>query len=158
MTKKRQRLSYILILIFIILTAGIVSAEYLYYQHYKENYRAEVERQLSAVAKLKVDELVHWRNERLGDAGIFYKNTVFSALVRRYFEKPDDTETQGQIRTWLSQIQESYEYDRVMLLDTQFSKKIIVPDGPERITSFVSQSESDILRSGKVVLWGFLQE
>jgi PAS domain S-box-containing protein len=52
-TKKRQRLSYILILIFIILTAGIVSAGYLYYQHYKENYRVVVERKLSAIAKLK---------------------------------------------------------------------------------------------------------
>jgi PAS domain S-box-containing protein len=154
-TKKRQRLSYILILIFIILTAGIVSAVYLYYQHYKENYRVVVERKLSAVAKLKVDELVHWRNERLGDAGIFYKNTAFSALVRRYFEKPDDTETQGQVRTWLSQVQTANEYDRVMLLDTSYSKKMMVPDGPELITSFVSQSESDILRSGKVVFGDF---
>jgi PAS domain S-box-containing protein len=152
--KERQSLS-ILIMIFIIFSAGIVTVGHLYYQRYKKHYRVGVECQLSAIAELKVDELVDWRNERLGDAGIFYKNAVFSALVRRYFEKPDNMDAQGQIRTWLSQIQAAYKYDGLMLLDTQYSKKIIVPDGPERITSFVSQSASEILRSGKVAFEDF---
>ncbi len=136
-------------------TAGIITAGCLYYQHYKENYRVEVERRLFAIAELKVNELVDWRNERLNDAGIFYKNAVFSALVQRFFETPDDVETAEQIRTWLSQVQAAYKYDRVMLLDTQYSKKMIVPDGPEQITSFVSQLASEILRSGKIAFEDF---
>jgi hypothetical protein len=63
-----RRAPYILLAIFIILAAGILAAGCLYYQHYKENYRVEVERRLSAIAELKVNELVDWRNERLGDA------------------------------------------------------------------------------------------
>jgi PAS domain S-box-containing protein len=154
MTKKRQRSPYILILIFIILTAGIVSAGYLYYHYYKENYRVEVERQLSAVAKLKVDELVHWRNERLGDAGIFYKNTAFSALVQSYFETPDDTETQGQLRTWLSQIQAAYEYDRVSLFDAQGIERISAPDTHEPVSHSL-QDVAESLHSGKVSFLDF---
>ena len=128
MPKKRQRSLYILSLIFIILTAGIVSAGYRYYRHYEENYRVEVECRLSAIAKLKVEELAHWRNERLGDAGIFYKNAAFSALVQRYFETPDDTETQGQLRTWLSQAQTANEYERISLFDAQGIERISAPD------------------------------
>ena len=153
--RKNLRSPYILILIFIILAAGIITAGRFYYHHYKENYRVETERRLSAIAKLKVDGLVQWRKERLDDAGVFYKNTVFSALVQRYFKNPDDTETQSQVRIWLSHVRKPCEYDSVMLLDTSYSKKMIVPDGPERITSFVSQSESDILRSGKVAFGDF---
>jgi hypothetical protein len=63
-TKKRRRSPYILVLIFIILTAGIVTSGYRYYQHYKENHRVEMERQLSAIAKLKVGELANWCKER----------------------------------------------------------------------------------------------
>jgi PAS domain S-box-containing protein len=155
-SKSERRAPYILILILIILAAGIVTAGYLYYHHYKKHYRVEVERQLSAIAKLKVDELVDWRNERLGDAGIFYKNAVFSALVQRYFETPDDADAQGQIRTWLSKVQTAHEYDQVMLMDTQFSKKLIVSEETdERSTSFVSPSSFEALRSGKVCMEDF---
>jgi PAS domain S-box-containing protein len=154
--KERQSLS-VLIVIFIIFSAGIITVGYLNYKSYKKHYRTKVEQQLSAIGRLKADELANWRQDRLGDAAIFYKNAAFSALVRRYFEKPDNMDAQGQIRTWLSQIQAAYKYDVLILLDTQYSKKIIVPDGPERITSFVSQSESDILRSGKVVFGDFYQ-
>jgi len=154
MAKKRQRFPYILILIFIILAAGIVFAGYLYYQYYKENHRVVVERKLSAVAKLKVDELIRWRKERLGDAGIFYKNTAFSALVQRYFETPDDTETQGQIRTWLSQVQATNEYDKVSLFDAQGIERIYASDKHEPI-SLSLQDIAESLHSGKVAFLDF---
>jgi hypothetical protein len=74
------------ILIFLILAAGLISAGYIYYQNYEQRYRAEVERRLSAVAGLKIGELVQWRKERLGYGAIFHRNGNFSGLVRRYLE------------------------------------------------------------------------
>ena len=50
-----RRSPYILILIFISLAAGIIITGYFYYQHYKENYRLEVERRLCAIVELKVN-------------------------------------------------------------------------------------------------------
>jgi len=148
-SRSERRASYILILIIITLTSGIVTAGYLYYQNYKENYRFEVERQLSAIGKLKADELANWRQERLGDAGIFYKNTAFSALVQSYFEKPDDTETQGQVRTWLSQVQAAYKYDRVSLFDAQGIERIYAPDTHEPVSHSL-QDVAESLHSEKV--------
>jgi len=91
----------------------------------------------------------------LGDAAFFYKNAVFSALVRRHFEHPKDLDARDQLRTWLGHFQAAFQYDRVMLLDPQYSKKMIVPEGPERSTSFVSTISSEGLRSGKVVFEDF---
>ena len=62
------------------------------------------EQQLSAIAELKVDELVQYRKERLGDAVIFFKNTAFSGLVRRFLDHPEDTEAQQQIQEWAGQM------------------------------------------------------
>ena len=155
-SKSERHAPYILILILTILASGIVAAGCLYYQNYKKHYRVEVERQLSAIAELKVNELVDWRKERFGDAGIFYKNAAFSALVRRYFEKPDNADAQGQIRTWLSQIQAAHKYDRIMLLDTQYSKKMIFPDSPERITQldqFVSRCRLALVLLTEIPDW-----
>ncbi|MCX6564127.1 MAG: PAS domain S-box protein [Candidatus Aminicenantes bacterium] len=156
MSSRKERFPLVvLILVFIALASGIIAAGILYYRNYKQHYRLEVERQLSAIAELKVGELTQWRKERLGDAAVFYKNVEFSALVRRHFEQPENQETQKQLRTWLGHIQAAAQYDRVMLLDPLYSKKMIIPDGPERSTSFVSSSSSEGLRSGKVVFEDF---
>jgi len=153
--KSRRRMGYDFILIFGLLAAGIAAGGAYYYRSYHRNFRVEVERQLSAIAELKVDELVRYRQERLADAAVFYKNAAFSALVRRHFEHPEDQEAGDQLRTWLGHMQAASQYDRVMLLDTLYSKKMIIPDGPERSTSFVSPSSSEGLRSGKVVFEDF---
>jgi hypothetical protein len=49
---------WLLGLVFACLAAGIVAAGYFYYRNYEKNYRSEVERQLSAVAELKVGQSV----------------------------------------------------------------------------------------------------
>ena len=117
--REQYRALYGLILIFACLAAGLIAAGYVYFQNYEKHYRAEVEHQLSAVAELKVGELTHWRNERLGDGSVFYKNINFSGLVKRYLEKPTDKDTQVRLQTWLSKVQTAYQYDRVFLLDSR---------------------------------------
>jgi PAS domain S-box-containing protein len=153
--KDRRRAGYALILIFGLLAAGIGAGGAYYYRNHERNFRVEVERQLGGIAELKVNELTSYRRERLADAAVFYKNAAFSALVRRFFEHPEDQEAGDQLRTWLSHIQASSQYDRVMLLDPRYDKKMIIPDGPERSTSYVSPGSSEGLRSGKIVFEDF---
>jgi len=102
--KNDTRYLLILALIFMLMSAAIIVAGYRYYNDYAARYRVQVENQLSSIAELKTGELMRWRLERMGDAGIFYKNTAFSALVERYFKDPGDTEAEGQIRTWLGRL------------------------------------------------------
>lgn len=150
-----RRAPYVLGLMFVVLAAGIITAGVFYYRYYEQHYRTEVERQLSAIAELKTHELANWREERLGDAHIFFKNAPFSLLVRRFFDAPEDLDTREQIRAWLNQVRAAYQYDRVFLLDAKYSKKMIVPEAPERETSYVSERTSEILRSGEIVFEDF---
>ena len=156
LTATKGRLpSVYLLLVFFSLTAGIVTAAFLYYRSYEGHYRAEVERQLSAIVELKATELADWRAERLADAAVLYKNGLFSALVRRYFENPRDQDAQSQLRTWIGQIQSAYRYERVILLDPNLSHRMVIPEGEERSASFVSPSSVEGLRAGKVVFDDF---
>ena len=156
MSGRKEKLpSIVLILVFISLAAGIIVVGSLYYRNYKRNFRLEVERRLSAIAELKVSQLAFWRKKRVGDAAVFYKNSIFSALVRRHFEQPEDRETRKELRTWLGYLQAASQYERVMLLDPLYSERMIVPDGPEGSPAFVSPSSSEGLRAGKVVFEDF---
>jgi signal transduction histidine kinase/DNA-binding response OmpR family regulator len=150
-----RRAAYILILIFVLLAAGIVTAGSLYYRDYQEHYRARVESQISAIANLKVGELVQFRKERLGDAAILHRNVSFSALIRRFLENPRDADAQRQIQVWIGKYRAHYQYDRVFLLDTRGVERMSAPTGPEPVADIVSRRTSEILRSGLVTIQDF---
>ena len=77
--RQANRPTGMLILVFAVLTVGISVIGYISYWNYERDYRIEVERQLSAIAELKVGELVQYRKERLGDASIATRPTRWAA-------------------------------------------------------------------------------
>ncbi|MFA4917690.1 MAG: EAL domain-containing protein [Thermodesulfovibrionales bacterium] len=155
MPEKKERSASILILVFFLLSAGIVTTGYIYYRNYEKHYRTEVERQLSAIAEIKADELVDWRKGRLADASVFYKNDDFSAKVRQYLKTPGDTEAQTKLRTWIRQFQVAFEYDRIFLLDTKGIERMSVPDKPEPGAPHLLKRYSETLHSGQVTFLDF---
>jgi len=103
------RASRSLILVFTLVGAGLVSAGYLYFQHQEKDYRAHAEQQLSAIADLKLSELAEYREERLADGAVFYRNAAFAALVRRAFDHPGDAQAEAGLREWLARSSASVE-------------------------------------------------
>ena len=156
--KKDNRATYLLILAFILLAAGIITAGYLSYRNYANHYRVEVERQLSAIAELKVGDLAHWRKERLGDAAALYGNEAFSSLVRRYFNHPNDIRAQRQIWTWLSKIQLGYSYERLLLFDARGALRMSVPDSKEPVASNLLQRVVIVMRSEQIDFQDFYRD
>ncbi|MFH0995661.1 MAG: ATP-binding protein [Pseudomonadota bacterium] len=144
-----------LMLIFAILSLGIILGGAFYYRNYERHFRSEVEHQLSAIAELKVSELVQWRKERLADAGILYQNTSFAAWVRRFIENPDDTDARRQIEIWLGKYRSHYQYDRVFLLDAKGGERLAVPDKPEPAAAHLARDAAHCLDSGQVIFTDF---
>jgi hypothetical protein len=136
----------ILLLVFVILAAGIVAAGAIIYRSQQDNCRMDAEEKLIAVADLKVGELAAWREERLADAGVFYKNSAFSDLVQRCSKQPQDLSAQEELRTWLSRVQAGYHYDRVALLDTAGNRSMSVPDTKEPLSSVTVEKVREALR------------
>ena len=95
--KEERRVAYPLVLIFAILSLGIVVGGTFYYRHYKQQFRIGIEQQLSAIADLKAGELAQYRRERLWDAATQFNNAAFSRLVRRFLDHPEDTGAQPQL-------------------------------------------------------------
>ena len=63
--KEERRVVYPLVLIFAILSLGIVVGGTFYHRHYERQFRAAVEHQLVAIAELKAEEPAQYRVERL---------------------------------------------------------------------------------------------
>ncbi|MHB1688715.1 MAG: ATP-binding protein [Ignavibacteriaceae bacterium] len=149
------RSSYILVLIFTVLIASIVTAGYSYYKNYEKNYKAGIENQLSAIASLKVGELVEWRKERLGDASFYYKNINFSQLVKRFFENPNNTDIKTRIHVWLKQARDAFYLNRICLYDAKGNEQFIFPDTLGPHSSNFLKSISEVMESGKITFTDF---
>jgi PAS domain S-box-containing protein len=153
--QREHRPSLYLLLLFLVLTAGIGAAGFLFYRSYARNFRGEVERELSSIAELKVGQLVRWRKERLMDASFLYRNPTFSALVSRYLRNPADAGAHDGLQAWLENYTEYYQYDRAFLLDARDVERMSAPETPNRIASAISRRASEILRSGQPVIQDF---
>ena len=71
--------------IFISASAVTILSGYYIYQYQKKEIGRSASQQLTAIAELKVWEISNWRNERLGDANVIYKNDAFAENVEKYF-------------------------------------------------------------------------
>ncbi|MCX6545496.1 MAG: PAS domain-containing protein [Acidobacteria bacterium] len=149
------RTALTLVSILVLLSAGIVATGYIYYRNYEQRYRAEVERQLSVIADLKVGQLEQYRKERLGDGAVLHRNASFSDLVRRFLGRPEDANAHQQLRAWIGAYQSHYQYDRVFLLDATGVLRMSAPDSSQAVTSVLMARVPEILRSNQVIFQDF---
>ncbi len=139
------------VLVFVLLVAGLAVVGYFNYRDFAHHYRTEVERQLSAVADLKVCELVRWRHERLGDAAIFHKNTAFAKLVQRVLDSRQDTSAQEDIREWIAKLYTGQgQYDDVRLLAVDGTPLLAATTNQVAPSSTVLKMIPEVLRSGQI--------
>ncbi len=151
----KNRTGIVFLLIFIFLAAGVLAGGYFAYQNYEQNIRTGAERQLSAIADLKVKQLAEYRRERLGDASTFFKNPAFSNLVRQFFGRTNDGNAQRQLQAWLAGFQSSYNYSGIFLLDTRGGVRLSVPEKTVPIESMIQNKVLEVLRSGVLTIQDF---
>jgi len=123
--------SLVLMVVFLMLAGTIIFSGYVYYNQFEKNYRVEVERKLSAVVELKIDELVQWRKERLADASVLYNNIAFARLIYQMNNGRSDNDVRKTVKDWLTKIQASYDYKNVLLLDAAGALRVSAVDATE---------------------------
>ena len=103
--------------VFALLAMAVLLTGYFYYQAHARQFRAEVAKQLSAIADLKLSEITQWRSERLEDGVAFLDNESFAELVQAHLKHPDDPQLNRRLTTWLQHVRDVSNYDRVFLVD-----------------------------------------
>ena len=101
------RTEYVLLLVFFLLAVGIVTVGYLYQLNYERRYRQPKWREpvLSAIAELKVSELVQYRKSGWGRRRLLQERLLFEAWSgafppnSRRTPTPDDRFGRGSVIT-----------------------------------------------------------
>ncbi len=106
--------------------AGIGAAGYLYIAVEERSFEAEVRNQLGAVAELKVQELVAWREERIADARIL--GVSLSTLIAGA-ESLSGGRNRAEIEAWMGRLLGATSYTAVGLFDRDNELRVWLPAG-----------------------------
>ena len=71
-----------MILVFVLPASGILGGGLLFNRTQEQQLKRISENELAAIARLKMSQIVQWRNERLGNAG--YMSVCFKVARREY--------------------------------------------------------------------------
>ncbi|MHB8139563.1 MAG: ATP-binding protein [Smithellaceae bacterium] len=116
----------IAIAIFISASTVIAISGFYIYQNQKKEIGRAASQQLAAIAELKVWEISNWRNERIGDANVIYKNDSFAEDVARYFNNPLSPELKKSVLSLLAATQKSYQYQNILLFDKNKTVRLAI--------------------------------
>ncbi|MEK7474563.1 MAG: PAS domain S-box protein [Candidatus Coatesbacteria bacterium] len=143
------------LLVFVLLAAGILAAGALYSHWSQRRLQSEVRSRLIDIAGLKVADLVLWRQERLGDAGVFSGNTAFAGLTRSFLADAPDAGTRKAMMVWLTKLLDSNGYDRISLLDSRGVERAAVPGPVRRPVPYHPREVRAVLASGRPAILDF---
>ncbi|MBI5602022.1 MAG: PAS domain S-box protein, partial [Deltaproteobacteria bacterium] len=149
--KFSQKIPWSLILIFLLLSLGITLAGYLYYIEQKGHFKREKGEELSAIADLKVNQIINWRRERMGDAALVLGNSTIGRRVQRFLSGDSNPEIKEEIQAWISSLQHN-QYDNILLLDLKGRVRYFVPKKEKEIGPDARQLTLEAVKTKKAIL------
>ena len=137
--------------IFLFLVITIISLGYYYYNTQREHMKLEKHEDLTAIAELKVRQITHWREERLGDAEVIFGTPMIAHQVEAFFKTPNDPKKKQELYAWLKALKDHYSYSDVCLMDTQGVTRLSVPVQLTSLGTHVKEEIKEVLRSRKIL-------
>ncbi|MBN1531311.1 MAG: PAS domain S-box protein [Spirochaetes bacterium] len=143
--------------IYIVLATGMIFSGFLYYRHYRNHFREEVERGLSAIADMKVEDLVNWRRERMENGRALYGNDAFTGLMRRHLSQPGEEVSRREFLSWLRRRQAAYGFTQTLVFDAGGRLRIALPPARGNTGEYCVACLEEARRSGRVAMVDFFR-
>ena len=149
-TDNSWKILWKLILIFFLLSAGILALGYLYYVQQATHFQREIEAQLNAIADLKVKQIVAWRRERLHDALLIYDDPISADEVDAWLKGKAPPGQEEEIQHRMQALKQNM-YVSIRLLDSQGTVRMAIPEEKREVTPLIKELVQEALASGKVI-------
>ena len=143
-SRESPKLNLGLAFTFVALAAGISVAGYGYHRAQEDNIESGIRNQLSAIADLKVRQIVAWRRERIGDAVVIAGNPALDALSGRG--------DNGTLREWLESIRRSYGYTEIAVLARNGQVRLTASGRPFSVDAAAISLCQEAFQTGRVAV------
>ncbi len=106
-----------LLAVLTVLLIGTALANAFYFQAETEATQAQARAQIEAIADLKVQQINHWRRERLDDAATFGDDPVLGVALQGWVDGRLAARQRDAARAWLDLFLKRVDYSEAALLD-----------------------------------------
>ena len=113
----KGKLGRFLIAIYVVFVLVVIAAGASIFLTQEARLRKVMSEELAAVGRLKRDEIVRWRADRVAHANLILKEAAMMRLVRGWLDSPGAAGAEGEIRAWLKAHAASHDYCGYFLLD-----------------------------------------
>jgi PAS domain S-box-containing protein len=148
----RGLIAAIIVALFIITAAGTFI-----YQSQEEQIRKQVTGDLTAIGHLKSGQISTWREDRLNDARVISSSAFFIEGADHYLTYGDE-ESREKILIRFREMNESYHYDNVMLLNAQGDVRVSLDPAITSIQPAVLAKVNESLKNGTVAFIDFYRK
>jgi PAS domain S-box-containing protein len=114
---KEGRIPKLPVLIFGIISLIIILIGYYFYNTREEKNKSEIYSHLAYISKLKAEEIISWRNERLIDARDIQKNQSLINDIKEWYLNKNNIVAKSRIQIWINYLGSNINYTNVYLLN-----------------------------------------
>ncbi|MBP8980731.1 MAG: PAS domain S-box protein [Syntrophobacterales bacterium] len=114
--------------VFLAVVVLISTLGYFYYTQQREDLLKREFYKLSAIADLKVEQLVRWRQERRGDAEALMRRPFLISRIQKFLEN-SSPRLRRDISHDLEVIRKPYHYQDILLLDRKLTVRLALGGG-----------------------------
>jgi PAS domain S-box-containing protein len=111
-----KKIPYTLTSIIALAMIALIIGSFLFYRSQKLHIEREVETNLTSIAQMKVDQIVAWRADQLGEANELMNSPAFIETVAQWTISRQTTD-QEMILSRFHALQEHYQYSDILLVD-----------------------------------------
>jgi PAS domain S-box-containing protein len=141
-----------LVVLFFVLSGAAIVTGYLSYKSQLKHLLENSTQELSAIADLKVRQIIQWRNERKSDGVFFSHNTALSEQFYRFISGDNSKKLREYLLQEMKAVVESYDYKNALLLDSACKVRLFFPDKDTVIGDYLEPRLRGIIKKGEVVL------
>ncbi len=151
-SKREKKTPWNLIIAFFLLAIAIITSGFIYYTDQKKTIKQNKQLELSAIADLKVQQIMSWRKERISDAVLITGNSMILDVIKDFLQNDKEQTSKNKVNDWMRSLEKFHEYEHTYLIDTEGNLRMTTSS----VAPFTSLSEKEkilsIMKSNQVEL------
>jgi PAS domain S-box-containing protein len=149
---KKTATPWPLIVLFLIISASAGITGYIYYKSLEKHLQTDTIAQLSAIADLKVRQIVQWRQERLSDGIYLSGNTPYIRQFSRFLNERKNKNLKADLIRSLKSYVDNYDYRTAILMDRNLKVSLYYPDRDTITGDYLKTLLPEVKEKGEVML------
>jgi signal transduction histidine kinase/CheY-like chemotaxis protein len=138
------------LVLFVIISLVILTSGILLNRIIRQDIIETTSSEITSIAKLKVDQLSDFRNERYSEARFLEGNRTFINSVISLIRTTDSTYSR-EVNDWLYPISNNHNYKSISIIDAISGKKIFSIGKDQPHTAIFQQKANECLTGGKII-------